>query len=294
MVVALALAAVAVRVAPAPARAATQGDQIAAVAASQAGVAYCDGGGINGPTHGSGDPTGCGRTTVGCDCASLVQLALYQVTGISLSTGGQLPGVGTIIPAADTAALLPGDAVFWGGSGLDANVHSGIYASNNQVWDALNVGLPAQEHTMAYLRTVYSYDGAVRFWTPPAPSLGGLPCPVIGMAATPDGGGYLITDAAGGVAAHGPAASYGSLAGRALNAPIAHIVSTPDGKGYWLVAADGGTFSFGDAGIYGSMGGQHLNEPVVDMAPTADGRGYWLVASDGGIFAFGAPFYGAD
>ena len=118
--------------------------------------------------------------------------------------------------------------------------------------------------------------------------------PVVGMASTPDGSGYWLADAAGGVSAHGSAVNYGSLAGQPLNAPIAHIVSTSDGRGYWLVASDGGIFAFGDAPFLGSMGSSHLNAPVVDMAPTPDGHGYWLVASDGGIFSFGdAAFLGS-
>jgi Putative Ig domain len=117
---------------------------------------------------------------------------------------------------------------------------------------------------------------------------------VVGIAATPGGGGYWIAASNGGVAPFGNAAFYGSMAGRPLNSPINHIVATPDGQGYWLVAADGGTFTFGDARFYGSMGGRYLNAPVVDLAPTPDGRGYWLVASDGGIFAFGdARFHGS-
>jgi hypothetical protein len=116
----------------------------------------------------------------------------------------------------------------------------------------------------------------------------------VGMAATPDGGGYWLAWSNGNVTVHGNAQSYGNASQLNLNQPITHIVSTPDGKGYWLVAADGGTFAFGDAGFYGSMGGQALNKPVVDMAPTHDGKGYWLVASDGGIFAFGdAVFKGS-
>ena len=116
----------------------------------------------------------------------------------------------------------------------------------------------------------------------------------VGMAATPDGSGYWIADAAGEVRTEGGAGFYGSMAGQALNAPIAHIVATPDGHGYWLVASDGGTFAFGDAPFYGSMAGHALNRPIVDIAPTPDGRGYWLVASDGGLFAFGdAAFDGS-
>jgi len=59
--------------------AATQGDQIVAVAASQAGVPYCDGGGgINGPSYGNVPESGCGPGTRGFDCMSLVQYAVYQ------------------------------------------------------------------------------------------------------------------------------------------------------------------------------------------------------------------------
>jgi hypothetical protein len=63
----------------------------------------------------------------------------------------------------------------------------------------------------------------------------GFPTPVTGMASTPDGRGYWITNAYGDISQHGDAWDFGSLAGHTLNAPITHIVPTPDGKGYWLV-----------------------------------------------------------
>jgi hypothetical protein len=284
-----------------PAGAMTQGDLIVIEAASQSNVPYCDdGGGINGPSYGGVDEQGCGPSNRGFDCMSLAQFAVFQATGIALpGDGSQLPGVGQSIPpeatiAQDTADLLPGDVVFWGGT-ISNFSHSGIYAGNGNVWDALAIGVPVQTHTMAFLSTIYNYDGAIRYWKASAPlTPGGLAAPVVGMAATPDGSGYWLTNAAGAVSSHGSAVGYGSMAGQKLQAPIAHIVSTPDGKGYWLVAADGGIFTFGDAGFYGSMGGQRLNAPVVSMAPTSDGKGYWLVASDGGIFSFGdAVFQGS-
>jgi hypothetical protein len=280
--------------------AATQGDAIVAAAASQSGVPYCDdGGGVNGPSYGGVDETGCGVGVKGFDCMSLAQYAVYQVLGITLPPNGtQLSGVGTVIPASDTADLLPGDVTYWGGT-LANYTHSGVYAGNGMIWDAVGPGIPVQLHTLGYLEQIYNYDGAIRYWTgasTPTPPLvpGGLAGPVVGIAATPNGSGYWLTNAAGGVSALGSAVSYGSMSGTALQAPITHIVSTPDGKGYWLVAADGGIFTFGDAGFFGSMGGKHLNAPVVDVAPTADGGGYWLVASDGGVFSFGdAKFQGS-
>jgi len=122
----------------------------------------------------------------------------------------------------------------------------------------------------------------------------GLSAPAVGIASTPDGGGYWLASANGGVFSFGDATFYNSLAGVRLAEPIVGIAATPDGHGYWLVASDGGIFAFGDAGYYGSMGGHPLTRPVVGIASTPDGRGYWEVASDGGIFAFGdARFYGS-
>ncbi len=118
--------------------------------------------------------------------------------------------------------------------------------------------------------------------------------PIVGMASTPDGGGYWLVASDGGIFSFGDAAFYGSTGGMSLNKPIVGMASTPDGGGYWLVASDGGIFSFGDAAFYGSTGGMSLNKPIVGMASTPDGGGYWLVASDGGIFSFGdAAFYGS-
>ncbi|HEX4433639.1 MAG TPA: hypothetical protein VH012_02340 [Acidimicrobiales bacterium] len=126
-------------------------------------------------------------------------------------------------------------------------------------------------------------------------SMGGqrLNAPVVGMAETPDGGGYWLIASDGGIFSFGDARFYGSVGGQHLNAPVVGIASTPDGQGYWLVASDGGVFAFGDARFAGSMGGQHLNAPVVGVA-AADAGGYWLVASDGGVFTFGdAAFAGS-
>jgi GDSL-like Lipase/Acylhydrolase family len=119
--------------------------------------------------------------------------------------------------------------------------------------------------------------------------------PIVGMAATPDGGGYWEVASDGGIFAFGDAGFYGSMGGTPLDRPIVGLAATPDGAGYWEVASDGGIFAFGDAGFFGSEGGRHLNASIVGLAPAPDGAGYWLVASDGGIFAFGeAGFFGSE
>jgi len=134
--------------------------------------------------------------------------------------------------------------------------------------------------------------GDARFFG--SPTTVSLSAPVVGMASTPDGGGYWLVAADGGVFSYGDAVQHGSAGGIDLYAPIVAMASTPDGGGYWLVALDGGIFAFGDAVFYGSMGGRPLASPIVGMTSTPDGKGYWFVAADGGIFAFGdAVFYGS-
>jgi hypothetical protein len=112
------------------------------------------------------------------------------------------------------------------------------------------------------------------------------------MATTPDGGGYWLLAADGGVFTYGTAEFFGSTGGMPLVAPVLDLAVTPTGAGYWLVAGDGGVFTFGDATFLGSMGGLPLDAPVVSMATGPHG-GYWLIAADGGVFSFGEPFYGS-
>jgi hypothetical protein len=113
------------------------------------------------------------------------------------------------------------------------------------------------------------------------------------MAATPDGKGYWLAAADGGVFAYGDAVFYGSAA-TFSHSPVVSITATPDGDGYWLAAADGGVFSFGDAHFFGSAEPFAPGAPVVGMSRTPDGDGYWLAAADGGVFSFGdGEFHGS-
>jgi hypothetical protein len=138
-----------------------------------------------------------------------------------------------------------------------------------------------------------------------APFDGSLPkshilpaAPIVGIAATSDGGGYWLAGSDGGVFSFGDAVFYGSLPASHIRpaAPIVGIVAVPGGGGYWLVGSDGGVFSFGDATFHGSLPASHIrpSAPIVGMAPMLDGGGYWLVGSDGGVFSFGdAIFHGS-
>jgi hypothetical protein len=123
------------------------------------------------------------------------------------------------------------------------------------------------------------------------PFSGKLPSP---LPPYPQGNGYWLAAADGGVFSFGDASFYGSTGAKRLRKPVVGIASSVNGDGYWLVASDGGVFAFGAAPFYGSAGGIPLRGPVTGMASTPDGQGYWLVAADGGVFAFGdAQFHGS-
>ncbi len=77
----------------------------------------------------------------------------------------------------------------------------------------------------------------------------------MGVAETPDGGGYPMVGSYGGVLYFGDATFFGSMGGRPVNRPIANIVTTHDGRGYIEIASDGGIFNFADAGFAGSLPG---------------------------------------
>jgi hypothetical protein len=120
----------------------------------------------------------------------------------------------------------------------------------------------------------------------------GTGAPVVGAAAAPGDGQWMVTATGTVLAVDAP--HLGDLAGMALRAPIVGMAAAPSGVGYWLVASDGGVFAFGSAPFLGSTGAIRLNRPIVGMAAAPSGVGYWLVASDGGVFAFGAaPFFGS-
>ena len=104
-----------------------------------------------------------------------------------------------------------------------------------------------------------------------------LNAPIVGMAATPDGGGYWLVASDGGVFSFGNATFHGSTGATPLNAPIVGMAATPDGGGYWLVASDGGVFSFGNAAFEGSAAGSTLAQPVIGMVRFPGGPGYWIV-----------------
>ncbi|MGH9094741.1 MAG: Ig-like domain-containing protein, partial [Acidimicrobiales bacterium] len=63
--------------------------------------------------------------------------------------------------------------------------------------------------------------------------------PIVAVAPTPTGHGYLLTRSDGTVLVFGDAVFHGSLTGQRLNAPIVAMSVDPATGGYWLLGADG-------------------------------------------------------
>ena len=83
--------------------------------------------------------------------------------------------------------------------------------------------------------------------------------PIVGIAATPDGGGYYLVASDGGIFSFGDAQFQGSTGSIALNKPIVGMAVDPATGGYWLVASDGGIFAY-NAPFLGSTGSHRTKQ----------------------------------
>ena len=73
----------------------------------------------------------------------------------------------------------------------------------------------------------------------------------MGMAATPDGGGYWLVDSTGTVHRFGDATVFPGPPIPSGSTYIEGLVPTSTGKGYWLYGILGDVYSYGDALTYG-------------------------------------------
>ena len=98
-----------------------------------------------------------------------------------------------------------------------------------------------------------------------AGSTGAVPldAPVQSVVPDPDGVGYWLVAADGGVFAF-DAGFRGSLGGVRLNRPVTGMVAY--GNGYLMVGEDGGIFSFSDLAFAGSLGAAPPASPVAAVA----------------------------
>jgi hypothetical protein len=121
---------------------------------------------------------------------------------------------------------------------------------------------------------IFSFGGAPFYG-----STGGITLnqPIVGMTATPSGGGYWFTASDGGVFTFGNAGYAGSLGNIPQSRPIVAITSDADGQGYWITNNNGAVNAYGDATYWGSAP-QVINRPVVGMAQ-ATGNGNFTGSS---------------
>ena len=246
--------------------------------------------------------------TAGTQTVTATDTVTSSVTGTSAPTGVVARPSGAITLAASDGVLsvnLSWSAPAGGGlpvTGYEIFRGLGAGAETSTPFATVPAGTTTYADTDVLPGVTYYYRvAAVNAVGPSAASneVSGSPLSAsstgLHMASTPDGKGYWLAGADGGVFAHGTAPFEGSLPGLGVTVDdVTGIASSGDGGGYWLAGSDGGVFAFGDAGFYGSMGGQALDQPIEGIAATPDGGGYWLVAADGGVFAFGdAGFYGS-
>jgi N-acetylmuramoyl-L-alanine amidase len=96
-----------------------------------------------------------------------------------------------------------------------------------------------------------------------------LNAPVVGMAATPDGGGYWLAASDGGIFAFGDARFEGSAGQHG----VVGIASTPDGGGYWTVSS-GQPLAGKVVAIDPGHDGGNAGDPAAINAPVFIGNGY--------------------
>ena len=122
--------------------------------------------------------------------------------------------------ARDGGIFSFGDATFYGSTG---SIHlnqpdRGHGRHARRRW--LLAGGLRRRHLLLRRRQFYGSTGSIH-----------LNQPIVGMAATPDGGGYWLVASDGGIFSYGDATFYGSTGSIHLNQPIVGMAATPDGHG---------------------------------------------------------------
>ncbi|MGA2304265.1 MAG: N-acetylmuramoyl-L-alanine amidase [Acidimicrobiales bacterium] len=96
--------------------------------------------------------------------------------------------------------------------------------------------------------------------------------PVVGMAPTPDGKGYWLVAADGGIFTFGDAGFYGSTGALTLNTPVVGMAATPTGNGYWLVTGSQLPLAGKVVGIDPGHNGLNYTAPQIIDQPVWNGQ----------------------
>jgi hypothetical protein len=258
------------------------------LSASGAGVSYAPSGPVV-PTTVPGAPA---SVTATLQLAGTVRISFPKPA----ATGGRpLKYVVTTSPPCTVCGGLRTDTLATVVSGLTKGT---TYTFSVQATNADGSGAASPPSAAVRVHVTEGFWLAERLGTVEAagaaPSLAGGPTPiasasnpVVGIAATSDGRGYLVATADGAVAAYGDAKFYGDLPHDHVhpNRPVVAIAETADDHGYWLLAADGGLFTFGDAKFRGSVPGLgQAASGAVAMGAAPSGVGYWMTAADGKVW----------
>jgi hypothetical protein len=215
------------------------------------------------------------------------------IVGIATTPNGQ----GYWLVAADGGVFPFGNAPGYGSIYTDG--FSGL--SGPHPLNAPIVGIAAAPGGLGYWLVgadggVFPFGNAPGYGSTYTDGLSGLSgphplnAPIVGIATTPNGQGYWLVGAGGGVFPFGNAPGYGSIYTDGLSglsgphplaAPIVGIATTPNDQGYWLVTKQGQAWAFGDAQTLGSLSSS-VDQPVVAIAPsTGDGIPTYSAASPG-------------
>ncbi|WP_276981728.1 hypothetical protein [Ferrimicrobium acidiphilum] len=241
--------------------------------------------------------------------------AAWPITSIAAGSNGK----GYLVAAEDGGIFNFGGAAFEGNTYTDGLTGlSGAHPLNAPI-----VGMAAEPGGTGYWLVakdggVFNFGGAKFAGSTYSYGITGLSgahplnAPIVGIIPTPNGGGYWLIAADGGVFDFGNAKFYGSTYSQGhtglggsnpISGRIVGGVATPSGNGYWLVSSTGAVYNFGGAANegdaaskgYTGLGGSHpLPAPIVSIAADSAGTGYWLVGSDGSVYNFGSAVYSGD
>ncbi len=241
--------------------------------------------------------------------------AAWPITSIAAGSNGK----GYLVAAEDGGIFNFGGAAFEGNTYTDGLTGlSGAHPLNAPI-----VGMAAEPAGTGYWLVakdggVFNFGGAKFAGSTYSYGITGLSgahplnAPIVGVIPTPNGGGYWLIAADGGVFDFGNAKFYGSTYSQGhtglggsnpISGRIVGGVATPSGNGYWLVSSTGAVYNFGGAANegdtaskgYTGLGGSHpLPAPIVSIAADSAGTGYWLVGSDGSVYNFGSAVYSGD
>ena len=241
--------------------------------------------------------------------------AAWPITSIAAGSNGR----GYLVAAEDGGIFNFGGAAFEGNTYTDGLTGlAGAHPLNAPI-----VGMAAEPAGTGYWLVakdggVFNFGGAKFAGSTYSYGITGLSgahplnAPIVGIIPTPNGGGYWLIAADGGVFDFGNAKFYGSTYSQGhtglggsnpISGRIVGGVATPSGNGYWLVSSTGAVYNFGGAANegdtaskgYTGLGGSHpLPAPIVSMAADSAGTGYWLAGSDGSVYNFGSATYSGD